>query len=320
VASLVKSGCLAAIQGPAVTGQLEWRFEVHEVEQLLSRMLKCIAKDEKDTGPRVVGFHKTIQKLSKLSIEVGEFVALILQGEVTPIAKGEGTGLASLLFDSGKVEAFSRAMAAQRRGSTRTLSEAARIIRAGNTDMPFLIKRGLLIPEKLCEGRGGSWGIAQEEIDRFKATYGTVGQIISAFGTSPKGVAKRLMANGIMPISGPQINGGSTYFFKKADLEAVDLAAILPKANNSTLEKMNDKGLVSKRQLADISGYPLDRVTWAIERGLIVPALMLHRKDGKGSRPFFSHDQIEMAKELREEELRQLALFGAAKSERRLAA
>ena len=320
VISLVKSGCLVALQGPAVTGQLEWKFEISEVEQLLQLVFGKIAKGNTGALTPLVGFYKAIQKLSKLSIEVGAFVRMIIDGRVTPVATGEGTGLASLLFDAGEIEQFSRTEAVKLRGEMRTMQETAKLLHTKSEVVMSLVSSGLLIAAKSAEGRGGSWAISQEEINRFNNTYSTVNEIVNAFGTSTKGVSKRLMANGIMPVSGPTIDGGVAYIFKNADLEAVDIEAILPKANNSTLEKMNERGLVSKKQLSDITGCTLDQISRAVETGYIVPALTQQRKDGKSTRAFFSPDQIEKFKELKAEEARQLILFGAGQAGTRLAA
>ncbi|MEK6738153.1 MAG: TniQ family protein [Planctomycetota bacterium] len=306
VVSLMKSNCLAAIQGPAETGQLEWKFEVPEVKRLLKLVEEKIPEEKQATISPLVSFHKAIQKLSKLNLDIGVLVRLILDGKITPAAKEAETGFASLLFNTFEIEQFSRTEAVKRRGDKRTMGETARILRTSNDECAFLVKHGFLSAEKAAGGRGGTWMISQDEIDRFNNTYCTLRIVVQTLNTSTRGLLDRLMANGIMPVTGPNIDGGKMYYFKKADLEAADFSKIFPNMRNSTIEKMNEKGLISKKQLVDISGYPSDWIDKVIEKGWIVPAVTKQRKDGRGASFFFSQDQIQEFKELKE---RQLILF-----------
>jgi hypothetical protein len=319
VISLIKSNCLAAIQGPAETGQLEWKFEMLEVERLLRSVEETIHGEKQTTIAPLVSFHKAIQKLSKLNLDTGAFVKLILDGKITPAAKGVGIGLSSLLFNTFGIEQFSRTEAAKRRGDKRTMSETAKLLHTSNDEFLFLIKRGLLSAEKAAGGRGGTWIIAQDEIDRFNNTYSTLSIIVRTFNTSTRGLLDRLMANGIMPVTGPNIDGGKMYYFKRADLEAADFSKILPNMKNSTVEKMNEKGLISNKQLADITGYSIDWINEAVKNGRVAPAETNQYKDGHII-SFFSQDQIQKFEELKEEEKRQLRLFEDWQVERRAAA
>jgi hypothetical protein len=117
-----------------------------------------------------------------------------------------------MLFDAGEIEQFSRAEAVERRDGKYTMQETGKLLCISNKMISFLVKNGLLIPENASAGRGRTWLITQEEVARFKATYTTVGHMVHFFCTSTRGLSDRLMANGIMPVSGPKIDGGSIYF------------------------------------------------------------------------------------------------------------
>lgn len=318
VVSLMKSGCLAAIQGPILTGQLEWKFEVCEVETLLQLALAKIPEGRMETTG-CVSFHKAIQKLSKLSIEVGAFVKLIIDGKVRPTARGAGIGLSGLLFDANEISQFSRAEAVKRRGDMRTLHETAKLLRTKDEEVALLIERGLLSAEKTAEGRGGTWAIAQKEIDRFNAIYCTMGWMADVLCTSTRDMHKRLMAVGIMPVTGPKIDGGRMYYYKKTDLESVDLSAIMANRRNRTLST-SEKGLIGKNQMAKMTGYPTYEIGEAIDTGKIVPAKTKIRNNQKNRELFFSVEQIEEVKELMAKESRQFRLFDAPGTAIRLAA
>lgn len=318
VVSLVKSGCLAALQGPAVTGQLEWKFELSALEELLDLLDRKIPMEKTETITPHVSFHKAIQKLSKLSLDVGALVKLILDNKITPIAKGDGIGLSSLLFNALEIKQFLSDEMILRRGDKYTLSEAVKLLHTSNDEAGFLIKRGLLFVEKAAGGRVGTWAIAHDEIIRFNNTYSTLAYLSHALATSSKGMSARLMANGIMPVTGPKIDGGGIYFFRKADLEAVDFSKILPNIKDSTLDKMNKKGLISKKQLADISGYTIGWINKVLEKGWIVPAMAHQHKDGDTS-SFFSYKQVQKFKELMAKEKHKPVLFDNKQTDKRLA-
>ncbi len=308
VVSLVKSGCLAAIQGPTITGQLEWKFELPEIERLIEQVSVKIPEG-KTVADGWVSFHKAVQKLSKLSMDVGAFVKLILDDKLMPAGRGSETGLSGLLFDSGEVRRFSSEEAVKRRGDRLTLREVAKLLTTKHEEVALLIKRRLLFAEEAAEGRGGTWAITQAEIDRFTSEYMNVGQIAEIFCTSSKGISKRLIDAGVEPVSGPTVDGGLIYFFRKGDIEALDLAAILPQAKISNIQKMNEKGLVNTRQLSDITRLTVDQVKQIVEKKQIVPAVTLVSKSGKAPRWFFSPNQIEKVKELKALAERQMVLF-----------
>ncbi len=308
VADLVRNGCLTAIQGPSITGQLAWKFEHPEIQRLLTLIDEKIAGGDKILTAHV-SFRTAIKKLSNLSIEIADFIQLILDGKITPTGKSEGAGLSSLLFDPVEIEQFSISESAKLRDDNHTMQEASRILRLSTEEVFFLINHGLLNAKKASIGRV-AWEISREEIDRFKSTYSTMGWLVEAMGTNTRGVVDRLMANGVMPLSGPKIDGGRIYLFKKADLETIDLAKVFPKAITN-IQQINNKGLVSKRQLADIAGYTVAEIDVILREGWIFPKLVLRNVDEKGSRYFFSQEQVERFKELKAIKESQLALFDA---------
>lgn len=245
VVSLIKSGCLDAIQGPTVTGQLEWKIEVSEVERLLRFVKGKISEGKGLTPVLSISFYKAIQKLSKISIKVGSFVRLILDGEILPISQSTGTGLSGLLFDQKQVKELSILKSIQCRGTKRTMQEATKLLHSAHDVVQFFIQRGLLLAEKVRRGGVETFVIEQDEIARFINTYSTTGQIARSLCTSSRFVSRRLMETGIMPVSGPKVDGGKLYWFKKSDIESVDLSSVRAAAKESMTQQVSNKGFVS---------------------------------------------------------------------------
>ena len=80
---------------------------------------------------------------------------------------------------------------------------------------------------------------------------------------------------------------------------------------------MNEKGLISKRQLADITGYSFDWITKVVNEGGIVPTVIKESKDGYKDRSFFHMIRYRNSKSLKE---RQFMLFDDGQISMRAAA
>jgi len=172
-------------------------------------------------------------------------------------------------------------------------------LHGSNSTPRFLIERGLLSARKAAEGRGGTWAIDQDEIDRFNNTYCTVVQLPFAMCTSTRGLSDRLIAHGVLPVTGPKVDGGSIYFFNRADLIDLDFSKILAQTEKSSSQIMNEKGFVNTQQLADISGYTVRDINQLVRNKRIVPLVTHIVKKGRGKSMFFSEEQINKAKKIR---------------------
>jgi hypothetical protein len=84
-------------------------------------------------------------------------------------------------------------------------------------------------------------------------------------------------------------------------LETVQPADILPKPKDSIIQKMNEKGLVSTRQLADSTGFTVSTIKQIVFKGEITPAVTHQPQEGRNTW-FFSEEQVEQFKKLKAEE------------------
>ena len=65
---------------------------------------------------------------------------------------------------------------------------------------------------------GAPDGIPLSEVERFARDYVTGAQLARNLRTSPRGLAARLAASGVLPIVGPEIDGSRQNIFSRADV------------------------------------------------------------------------------------------------------
>lgn len=90
-----------------------------------------------------------------------------------------------------------------------------------------LVKAGKFqLQEKVLQRSSKQLCATADEVNRFNAQYVLAGTLAKQFGVNATNFADKVRDAGIEPISGPGIDGGLVYVFSRAELAAVDLAAI----------------------------------------------------------------------------------------------
>lgn len=83
--------------------------------------------------------------------------------------------------------------------------------------------------------------ISKGNLEYFESVYFLPAKAAAQLGTVSIHLTKLLIARGIRPISGPKVDGGRQYVFRKADLGRIDIADLVSTARvqNSGLEGRN---------------------------------------------------------------------------------
>lgn len=227
VVGLILNGCLSSFRGPLIDGYPQWIFKKEAVDDLLKRIDESTRKLPVLCGGEIISFYRAIKKLSLLSIETDSFVKLILDGKIVPYGGEAQKGLSGLMFDNVDIMEYLRAQLKSRRKGSLTLEEAAKVIGAKYETLQLLIKKELITSEKISNGNYYYSVISQNEIKRFQSAYAMTGDIARRLGTSPRFLVEQLMTKGIAPVSGPKIDSGRQYFFKRSDIEELDIGELV---------------------------------------------------------------------------------------------
>jgi hypothetical protein len=89
-----------------------------------------------------------------------------------------------------------------------------------------LMRAGLLMPDLPSSRKSARF--SQEIIDSFSAQYVFVKEVASRLGVNHTNLADRLRSLGIEPVSGPRIDSGLIYLFRRSDLEGIDETLLAP--------------------------------------------------------------------------------------------
>jgi hypothetical protein len=64
--------------------------------------------------------------------------------------------------------------------------------------------------------------IGKDDLDLFNSTYVLSAKVAARPGTISGHLTRLLTTQGIQPISGPKVDGGRQYVFRKSDLDAIN--------------------------------------------------------------------------------------------------
>lgn len=108
-----------------------------------------------------------------------------------------------------------------------TLAEVAARIDIHPEYVRSVIKSGLLPAKRGWAASGVQWLVQHDAVEQFDADYVFASRLATSLGAAATTFASRLRSAGLLPVSGPGIDGGLTYLFRRSHVDALDLAAIL---------------------------------------------------------------------------------------------
>lgn len=109
-----------------------------------------------------------------------------------------------------------------------------------------LIKLKLLSAAKGCARSAVEWRIEEQSFIQFEQMYVFASAVARDNGCAVTTISSRLRSAGLIPVSGPEIDGGVTFVFLRADLARIDL--------NSALTGAYDSPAGRKKKAPDPSG------------------------------------------------------------------
>jgi hypothetical protein len=198
---VAESGLVRVLQQPAGGGRARWAIDGDSVRQLVGRLEANV----KPTTGRDVPFNHAAEALRRVGVDLPGMLRMLLDGRLAPAAvDGAERGLRHLRFDAREVRQVCRGLD----GSPfLTVQVAAERLGLKWEVVEHLVRHGVL---KASEG-----GVAADEVARFTADYVSGAELARKLGTSPRALARRLEAQGVVPVSGPGVDGGRQNFYRR---------------------------------------------------------------------------------------------------------
>lgn len=220
IMSLVNDGLLVLARGIA-NGENSYLFPESSIEGLMNDLRGCVRSDA--IGAETVAFDEAFMQSGREGCKLSAFIRAILDGELIPCAFDETAGIRGLVFKAEESTAYAGLQWLKRKGDLIYISDAAKMLGVKQRAAHFLREKGLLPAEKAGPTMRVGYVVSREDVERFRETYMHAVQLAERFGVPATRVSTLLRESGIQPVTGPKIDGGVRYFFRRVDIEALEL-------------------------------------------------------------------------------------------------
>jgi hypothetical protein len=163
----------------------------------------------------------TPDMLARSGINIAEVLSAVVAGRIRPHAiDTSATGLHRLLFDPVWMQRT-------RRQPVATMSTNAAAVALGvKQEVAYAwVRRGLIVTVQGTTKEELGHRITAEALADFRRDYVAGTEVAKLLGTRARWVSVRLAASGVLPVSGPQVDGCRQFLFRRSEVQAHLLAS-----------------------------------------------------------------------------------------------
>lgn len=166
------------------------------------------------------------------------------------------------------------------------LNQVADLCDCHYENIRFAIHAGILPRVDPATCKGTTIFVYEEQARSFHRQYCFAGAIARNLNLNPTNFAEKVMSFGVKAVSGPGIDGGLTYLFRRDDIDSLDIDRLLSLQSYETKagrKRQSEGGRKSERfatftEAAKELHIPLQRVEKLILSGALKPAKSLARQ------------------------------------------
>lgn len=155
------------------------------------------------------------------------------------------------------------------------VAEAARRLGTNTESIRALARIGLL--DGCMQVQDGVRRLAfhPRQLEAFSREYAFASEFSKRLGAAPTTLASRLRHAGVQPVSGPGIDAGVTYLFRRSQIEAIDLADLLAEPYSSPAGRRRKacrtEAQLMSREVAEQLGLPTTAIRELVRDGWLEP-------------------------------------------------
>lgn len=211
---MIHKEVIVPFRGPTIDKSRDWYFEPQPIEILQKNIRKrCYTS----------GFHKThklslkqaLEQITYYKLGLSELVIAILDGRLKPSITGKDTKLGKLKFSLDEIKALRpKSILSSEYWQP---PEIQKYLGCKKHVVFGLLKRGQLLLEKInLPGRTRPvFACRKKSVTRFKKQFILLSEITSKSGFTTKEAKLFLASKNVEPLSGPTIDGGYCYLYKR---------------------------------------------------------------------------------------------------------
>lgn len=175
----------------------------------------------------------------------------------------------------------------QRKTNCLTIKETAKLCNVNYENIRFAIHCKILKKANSTTKQGVAILISNIEANKFNEKYIFTGALARKYGVTPTNLTEKIMSFGIKPISGPRIDGGLCYIFKRKEVEDFDANKLrsIKGYQTKTGRRPNNKpqasipsGAIPLRIVAIQLEISIQKASRLIERGILEKYPDYHRR------------------------------------------
>ncbi len=184
---------------------------------LASLEAAALRSDAPEPRPELV----TLDMLARGGINIAEILSAVVAGRLRPQAVDTAAkGLYRLLFDPVWIHRSLPGPAA-----TMSTNDAAVALGVKQEVAYAWVRRGLIVTMRGTTKAEQGYRITEEALADFRREYVAGTEVAKLLGMRARWVSVKLAASGVVPVSGPAIDGCRQFLFRRAEVEEHLLAA-----------------------------------------------------------------------------------------------
>jgi len=208
VVELVRKGYLTALVRPS-DGQASWVINLDSINALLNNIENSLLYNKGKT----LDFYYLLRRLSASSMTITDVLESILAKKLSPVALCPAIGFSKFLFLEDDIDNILDTRRNEKRENMLTVLDIADSLHVKQEVVAFWIDRGIILADNVIDGDKRKRLVLPTELEKFNNQYVTGSQLAKVYYISPKKLILNLKEQGIIPISGPTIDGGRQYLF-----------------------------------------------------------------------------------------------------------
>jgi hypothetical protein len=220
IMTLIKAGLLKGRFAHEQKRRSDWVVPIASVNELLGRFASVASPSTNTTGSSINTLART-----PMGAALGGYsgiVAAICEGRLSVNAKWGDYRLSSLQVDQLSLlpttELLRQSLTVPELMKRSGLYADAIYSLMKLGFLPYSREKRLTTPQRV---------VSVEDYGQFDNKYAVVTQIAADLKVNPTNLSDRLIDAGVLPVSGPRVDGGLINMFVRADLNSVDLQQIL---------------------------------------------------------------------------------------------
>lgn len=296
VEELMSCGLLNPLRGPDIDGHGRLSFDREEASGLVNRLLEGLPLKRRLRKNKILSFKAVLRRIGRIGMGLGTFLQAVLDGEIKPLGKIEGSDLRCLLFSDKQITAYARSEVRLLVGDALPLSEACRLLGVKRQAGSFLVQKGFLRAgvSEIASSLGTI--VKQEEVDGFNEKYIKAGRIAAKHHIPTNALIDVLAEIKVLPISGPKIDGGPVYLFKRSSIRRLNITRVVSDWRKWQTSQLPSYVLDEEQAAARLK-LSTEVVRQLVNRGVLKPIKRLSLDRSRGGKYFFTSFIIEKYKD-----------------------